>query len=102
MGRSILGVRQVTQTHLQDEGRRSTKGRHVIPTIEAQAAYEEKGAVLMAWKVFQWEVAGEKGGDLPHVRKLYPKKKFTTVPRYRVGSVGNLGGRSYRTFWRDR
>jgi hypothetical protein len=48
MGRPILGVRQVAQTHLQDEGRRSTKGRHVIPTIEAQAAYEEKGAILMS------------------------------------------------------
>ena len=49
MGRSVLGVRQVTQTHLQDEGRRSTPCGYVIPPIKAQETHEKKEAVLMGW-----------------------------------------------------
>ena len=58
---------------------------------------------MAKWKVFQWEVQGLKGGNLPKYRKMYPKKQFKRIgPIHRAGTVGGMSIPSYRTLWRDK
>ena len=69
-----MGIGQVTQTHLQDKGRRSTPCGYVIPPIEAQETHEKKEALLMADEALRFWV---KGSPTKYFKSYSQAKKYS-------------------------